>query len=159
MPSGFTKNAKRIDPYKTYRFQLKWDGATVLGVMKASPLKRSTDVIKHRDGSDPGAGRKSPGRTKYDTITLQRGITCDPHFQQWASKINADPGDGTIDPAIPRKECALEVLNERGRVARRYLLHGCLVSDYTVAKILDSSSNAIPIKSITLKLDGWEKTQ
>ena len=83
----FPINTHRFDPYKNMRFRVKWDGRYVAGVSKISALKRSTEVIEHREGGDPSTSRKSPGRTKYEPITLERGVTHDPEFEQWANKV------------------------------------------------------------------------
>src|SRR5678816_2374072 len=80
----FTVNPQRLDPYKNFKFRVKWDGKYVLGVSKCSMLKRTTEVVKHRDGGDYSSSRKSPGRTEHDAITLERGVTHDKEFQNWA---------------------------------------------------------------------------
>jgi phage tail-like protein len=157
MPNGFQVNANRIDPYKTSNFVLWWDNKAVLGVMKASALKRTTNVITHRSGGDNSVDHKTPGRTTYDAITLERGITWDLDFEAWANKVYPYAGDAAMDLVNFRKECALEVLNEKGQVARRFFLHGCWVSEYQAAPALDSSANAIAIESIKLEMEGWER--
>jgi phage tail-like protein len=48
----FPVNPKRFDPYKNFKFRLKWDGVYVAGVSKVSALKRTTEVIEFRDGGD-----------------------------------------------------------------------------------------------------------
>src|SRR5512135_1787483 len=83
----FSVNAQRFDPYKNFKFRIKWDNKYVLGVSKVSALKRTTEVVKHREGGDPSSSRKSPGRTEYDAITLERGVTHDKQFEQWANKV------------------------------------------------------------------------
>src|SRR6266508_2094745 len=83
----FTVNATRLDPYKNFKFRVKWDGRYVAGASKVSSLKRTTEVVKHRDGGDESTSRKSPGRTEYDAITLERGVTHDVEFEQWANKV------------------------------------------------------------------------
>jgi phage tail-like protein len=59
----------------------------VAGVSKVSALKRTTDVVEHREGGDPSTVRKSPGQTKFEAVTLERGVTHDPDFEQWAGKV------------------------------------------------------------------------
>ena len=73
----FTVNAQRFDPYKNFKFRVKWDGRYVAGISKVSGFKRTTEVVKHREGGDPSSSRKSPGRTEYDAILLERGVTHD----------------------------------------------------------------------------------
>src|SRR5258708_18529711 len=83
----FTVNANRHDPYKNFKFRVKWGGKYVAGISKVSPLIRRTEVILHREGGDPSSSRKSPGRTEFEAITLERGITHDPAFEDWANKV------------------------------------------------------------------------
>ena len=83
----FTVNAQRFDPYKNFKFRVKWDGHYVAGISKISALKRTTEVVEHREGGDPSLWRKSPGLTKFEPITLERGVTHDPAFEQWANKV------------------------------------------------------------------------
>ena len=158
MPTtGFQKNATRIDPYKNYKFQIKWDGHTVLGVMKAGPLKRTTNVITHRSGGENSVDHKTPGRTTYDGLMLERGVTWDLDFEAWANKVHPCAGDASMDLVNFRKELALEVLDEKGLVARRFFLHLCWVSEYTASPQLDSSANAIAIESMKIEMEGWER--
>jgi phage tail-like protein len=157
MNYGFTKNATRIDPYKNFKFQLKWDGHTILGVMKCGPLKRTTNVITHRSGGANSVDHKTPGRTTYDGVVLERGITWDLDFETWANKVHPYSGDASMDLVNFRKELILEVLDEKGLVARRFYLHGCWVSEYTASPQLDSSANAIAIESIKIEMEGWER--
>src|SRR5437879_13540100 len=81
----FTVNTTRFDPYKNFKFRVRWDGRYVAGVSKVGALKRSTEVVEHREGGDPSTGRKSPGRTKFEAITLERGVTHDTEFEKWAN--------------------------------------------------------------------------
>ena len=83
----FTVNPTRLDPYKNFKFRIKWDGRYVAGISKVSPLKRSTEVVKHREGGDPSSSRKSPGRTEYDAVVLERGVTHDLEFEQSANQV------------------------------------------------------------------------
>src|SRR5689334_439280 len=110
MPTGFTKDANRFDPYKSFKFRLKNSlGKTVLGVSKVSALKLTTEVVKHRDGNDPSTSHKSPGRTEYDAITLERGLTHDREFEDWANRVHQFGGDPLMDLAGYKQEFALEV--------------------------------------------------
>ena len=157
MATGFVKNAHRIDPYKTYKFRLVWDGKPVLGVNKCGPLKRTTTVVTHRSGGENGSDHKSPGRTQYDGVTLERGITHDLEFEKWANLVHPYAGDVAMDLVNYKKELTLEVMNEKGHVALRYFLHGCWVSDFTAVPQLDGSANAVAIESMKIEMDGWER--
>ncbi|MBM9594988.1 phage tail protein [Roseitranquillus sediminis] len=157
MPNGFITNAHRIDPYKNYKFRLLWDQRVVLGVSKVSALKRTTEVVTHRDGGDNSRDHKSPGRTTYEGITLERGITHDPEFEAWANRIHSPSGDPGMDLKDMRKDVVLEMMNERGQVVKRYFLHRCWVSEYTAVPDLDANANAVAIESLKLELEYWER--
>lgn len=157
MASGFVKNAHRYDPYKNFKFKVLWDGKAVLGVSKVSALKRTTEVVKHRSGGDNSTSHKSPGRTEYDAITLERGITHDVEFEKWALMVHPYAGDAGMDLVGYKKELTLEVMNEKGQVALRYFLHGCWVSEFTAMPDLDANANAVAIESIKIELESWER--
>jgi phage tail-like protein len=157
MAKGFVVNAHRIDPYKNFKFRVLWDGKTVLGVSKVSSLKRTTEVVKHREGGDNSSDHKSPGRTTYEAITMERGITHDLAFEAWANMVHQWAGDPTMDLVNFKKELTLEVMNERGQVAKRYFLYRCWVSEYTAVPDLDANANAVAIESMKIELEGWER--
>jgi len=155
----FTVNALRFDPYKNFKFRVKWDGRYVAGVSKVSALKRTTEVVKHRHGGDPSSSRKSPGRTEYDAITLERGVTHDPEFEKWASKVwNLGAGLGAeTSLADFRKDILLEVYNEAGQVALTYKIYRCWVSEFQPVADFDANANAVSIQHIKLENEGWER--
>ena len=155
----FTVNAQRLDPYKNFKFRLKWDGKYVAGISKVSALKRTTDVIEHREGGDPSTSHKSPGRTKYEAITLERGVTHDVAFEQWANKVwNYGAGLGSeVSLKDFRKDIVLELLNEAGQVVMAYKIYHCWVSEWQALPDLDANANAIAIQHIKLENEGWER--
>ena len=155
----FSVNAQRFDPYKNFKFRVKFDGRYVAGVSKVSTLKRTTEVVKHRDGGDNSTDHKSPGRTTYDAVTMERGLTHDPEFEKWANMVHAYAGDAAMDLANYKKELTLEMMNEKGHVALRYFLHNCWVSEYTAVPDLDANANAVAVESLKLELEGWERDQ
>src|SRR3546814_318908 len=155
----FTVNPRRFDPYKNFKFRLKWDGRYIAGISKVSALKRSTEVVEHREGGDPSASRKSPGRTKYEPITLERGVTHDIDFEQWANKIwNFGAGAGSeASLADFRKDLILDVFNEAGQKVLAYQLYRCWVSEYQALPDLDADANAVAIQTLKLENEGWER--
>ena len=155
----FTVNAKRFDPYKAFKFRVKWDGRFVAGVSKVSALKRTTEVVTHRAGGDPSSSRKSPGRSEYEAITLERGVTHDPEFEQWANKVwNFGAGAGVeVSLADFRKDLIIEVYNEAGQVVLGYKVFRCWVSEFQALPDLDANANGIAIQSIKLENEGWER--
>ena len=105
----FTVNTQRIDPYRGFKFQVIWDGEVVAGVSKVSALKRTTEIVSHREGGDVSTPRHSPGSTKYDPITLERGITFDPAFRDWANLVYSTEGDGAVSLANFRKDIKINL--------------------------------------------------
>jgi phage tail-like protein len=155
----FTVNAARFDPYKNFKFRVKWDGRWVAGVSKVGALKRSTELVEHRDGADPSTSRKTPGRTKYEAITLERGVTHDTEFERWANKVwNFGSGLG-LEASLKdfRKDIIIEVYNEAGQLALAYKVYRCWVSEYQALPELDANANAVAIQSIKLENEGWER--
>mgnify|MGYP003375276734 FL=1 len=155
----FTVNAQRFDPYKNFKFRVKWDGRYVAGISKVSALKRTTEVVEHREGGDPSSGRKSPGRSKFEAITLERGVTHDTNFEQWANKVwNLGSGLGSeVSLKDFRKDMIIEVYNEAGQLALAYKVFRCWVSEYQALPDLDANANAVAIQHIKLENEGWER--
>jgi phage tail-like protein len=155
----FVVNQGRLDPYKNFKFRLKWDGRYVAGISKMSVLKRTTEVVKHRDGGDASSSRKSPGRTEYDAITLDRGVTHDVTFEQWANKV-WDYGAGLgmeVSLADFRKDIIVEMYNEAGQLVIAYKIYRCWVSEYQALPDMDANANAVAIQHIKLENEGWER--
>jgi phage tail-like protein len=155
----FTVNPTRHDPYQNFKFRVKWDGKYVAGVSKATGLKRTTEVVKHREGGDPSTSRKSPGRTEYDAITLERGVTHDPAFEQWAGKVwRLGAGLGAeVSLKDFRKDIILELYNEAGQKVQAYNIYRCWVSEFQSMPDLDANANAVAIQHIKLENEGWER--
>ena len=155
----FSVNAQRFDPYKNFKFRVKWDGKYVAGVSKASMLKRTTEVVTHREGGDPSSSRKSPGRTEYEAITLERGVTHDTEFEKWANKIwNYGSGLGAeVSLKDFRKDLIIEVYNEAGQLALAYKVFRCWVSEFQALPELDANANAVAIQTLKLENEGWER--
>jgi phage tail-like protein len=157
----FTVNPQRFDPYKNFKFQVFWVGNTkpVAGVSKVSMLKKTTEVVKHREGGDPSSSRKSPGKTEFEAITLERGVTHDVDFEQWANKVwNFGSGLGAeVSLKDFRKEIRIVLLNEAGQVVIAYNVYRCWVSEFQSLPDLDANANAVAIQHIKLENEGWER--
>jgi phage tail-like protein len=155
----FTVNTTRFDPYKNFKFRVKWDNKYVAGISKVGALKRTTEVVEHREGGDPSSSRKSPGRNKYEAITLDRGVTHDKEFEQWANKVwNYGSGLGAeVSLKDFRKDLIIEVYNEAGQLAIAYKVYRCWVSEFQAQADLDANANAVLIQHIKLENEGWER--
>ncbi len=155
----FVVNPTRFDPYKNFKFRVRWDGRYVAGISKVSALKRTTEVVKHREGGDPSTSRKSPGRTEYDAITLERGVPHDLEFEKWASKVwqlGAGLG-GEVSLADFRKDIIIDFYNEAGQLAISFTVLRCWVSEYQALPDLDANANAVAIQHIKLENEGWSR--
>ncbi len=155
----FTVNASRFDPYANFKFRVKWDGRYVAGVSKVSALKRTTEVIEHREGGDPSSSHKSPGRTKYDAITLERGVTHDVEFERWASKVWSHGSGLGAEVSLKdfRKDFIIELYNEAGQLVLAYKVFRAWVSEYQALPDLDANANAVAIQHIKLETEGIER--
>lgn len=157
----FPVNPTRFDPYKNFNFRIYFVGRNepVAGVSKVTGLKRTTEVVEHREGGDPSTGRKSPGRTKYDAITLERGVTQDRDFEAWANKVwdlNSGPG---VEVSLKdfRRDLIIELQNEAGQPVLKYRVYRCWVSEYQALPDLDANANAVAITHIKVENEGWER--
>ena len=155
----FTVNAQRLDPYKNFKFRVKWDGKYVAGISKVSPLIRRTEVVTHREGGDPSTSHRSPGRTEYEAITLERGVTHDPAFEQWANKVwNYGAGLGSeVSLKDFRKDITIELYNEAGQKVMAYNVYRCWVSEFEALPDLDANVAAVAIQHIKLENEGWQR--
>ena len=155
----FSVNAQRFDPYKNFKFRVKWDGRYVAGVSKVGALRRSTDLVEHREGGDASTNRKSPGRTKYEAITLERGVTHDTEFEGWANKVwNFGSGLGAeVSLKDFRKDVMIDVYNEAGQLVLSYKVYRAWVSEYQALPDLDANANAVAIQHIKLENEGFER--
>jgi phage tail-like protein len=153
----FSMNPDRFDPYKNFKFRVKWDGNYVAGVSKVSALSRSTEPVEHREGGDSSTVRKSPGQTKYEPITLERGVTHDPEFERWANKVWNYGGGLDVSLSDFRKNLIIEFYNEAGQLAIAYKVYRCWPSEYQALPELDASGNAVAIQTLKLENEGWER--
>jgi len=166
----FSVNTERHDPYKNFKFRVKWDGNYVAGMSKVGSLKRTTEVVKHRDGGDFSSSRKSPGRNEFEAITMERGITFDKEFNEWAYKVwgygskDGSPTDHSPGISIDqvsladfRKDIIIEVYNEAGQLVLQYNVYRCWVSEYQAMPDLDANANAVAIEHIKIENEGWTR--
>jgi phage tail-like protein len=151
----FTVNSTRFDPYLGYRFQIKIDGQSVAGLNKCSALKKTTEVTPWYEGGDASGPHQIPGKTKYDPITLEAGVTHDTTFEAWANKVNNFQGDAAMSLATFRKDISIEVYNHQGQKVLSYNVFRCWVSEYQALPQLDAGGNAVMISTIKLENEGW----
>ena len=143
------------DPYENFRFKVNWDGRYVAGVSKVGGLRRTTDVVEYREGGNFGATVKFAGRTKYEAITLERGVTQDRAFEEWANSV-VKFGTGVGLPNF-RKDIRIDVFDETGRTVLSYHVFRCWVSEYQAISDLDANADGVLIEMIKLENEGWER--
>lgn len=155
----FPANPTRFDPYKNFKFRVKWDGKYVAAISKVSALKRTTEVVAHREGGDPSISRKSAGLTDFDPIILERGLTEDHAFEDWANlvwRLGAGLGSESALNEF-RKDIRIELCNEAGQLVRAYKVHRCWPSSYQALPDLDANACAVALEHIVLENEGWER--
>jgi phage tail-like protein len=150
----FTVNATRLDPYKDFKFRLKWDGRTVAGVSKVSALKRTTEVIEHRSGGDTSSARVMPGATRFEPVTLERGLSDDGEFEKWAGLV-ANAGGAALKKY--RKDVRLELVDEAGQVMLAYTIFRCWPSQYQAVPELNEETTLTAFEMLVLENEGWER--
>jgi phage tail-like protein len=157
----FTVNPQRFDPYKNFKFKIKWDGKYVAGVSRISALRRTTEVVEHREGGDPSSSRRSPGRTRYEAITLERGVTHDPEFERWANKVwKFGSGGAEVSLKNFRKDVLIELYNEAGQLVKAFKVYRCWPSEYQALPDLSADDPAaVAIELLRLEHEGWERDE
>ena len=155
----FTVNTTRFDPYLGYKFKIFIDGQPVAGLNKCSALKRTTEVTPWYEGGDSSGPRQIPGKTKYDPIMLEAGVTQSRTFEEWADKVNNFQGDAAMSLATFRKDIRLEVYNHQGQKVLGYNVFRCWVSEYQALPQLDAGGNAVMISTVKLENEGWVREE
>jgi phage tail-like protein len=155
----FTVNPTRLDPYKNFKFRVKWDGTYIPAISRVTGLIRTTGVVEHREGGDPSTSRKSTGLTQFEPITLERGLTNDTAFEDWADLVwQLGAGLGSeVSLGDFRKDIYIELYNEAGQLVRAYKVYRCWPSEYRALPDLDANANAVAIEHIKLENEGWER--
>jgi phage tail-like protein len=155
----FSVNTHRFDPYKNFKFRVKWQNKIVPGIFRVSGLNRSTAVVEHRDGGDPNVVQKSPGTTTFAPLTLERARTHDTAFEKWADdvfKLGASLGD-EIKLKKYRRDIVIEIMNEAGQLAFAWNVYRCWPQHYDAFIALDANADATLIERLILAHEGFER--
>jgi phage tail-like protein len=153
----FSVNTHRFDPYKSFKFKIKLDGQYIAGLSKCSALRRTTEVTEWREGGDPSTSRKLPGKTTYQPITLEAGVTHDTTFEDWANRVHNFQGDAAMSLKEFRKDITIDIFNLQGKKVLSYIVYRCWISEYQSIPDLDASSSAVMIQMIKLENEGWDR--
>jgi phage tail-like protein len=153
----FQVNTQRIDPYKNFKFTVVADRLVVAGVSKVSAIKRTTELVSQRHGGDLSTPRHQPGSSKFEPITLERGVTFAREFQDWANLVYSPEGDGGVSLKNFRKDIVINLHNLQGTIVRSYKVYRCWVSEYVALPELDANANAVAFEHIVLQNEGFER--
>lgn len=153
-------NAKVNLPNRNFKFRIYFEGKSepVALVSKMTALKRTTEVVEWREGGESNTIRKLPGKSKYEPITFERGLSLDTDFEDWADLVNKWGGADLAKKDYEfRKELRVEVLDLDGEVVLKYKLHKCWVSEFTAVPDLDANTNTIAMQTLKIEYEGWER--
>jgi len=152
-----TAQTNRFDPYRNFRFKVKWDGQYVAGLTKMGSLKRTTEMVEFREAGENIVSRKLPGKSSYQAVTLEAGVTYDTAFEDWANLVNDFASHSITSLGEFRKNITVDVYNEAGAKALSYNLYRAWVSEYQALPDLDAGANAVAITTIKLEFEWFER--
>lgn len=152
-----TAQTNRFDPYRNFRFRVKWDGQYVAGLTKMGSLKRTTEMVEFREAGENIVSRKLPGKSSYQAVTLEAGVTYDTAFEDWANLVNDFASHSVTSLGEFRKNLTVDIFNEAGVKALSYNLYRAWVSEYQALPDLDAGANAVAITTIKLEFEWFER--
>ncbi len=155
-----------MDPLLNFKFIVSWGPSTggdltvVAGVSKVGALSRTTESVEYREGGAPQGTRKIPGQTKYEDITLERGLILDVAFEQWANKIWYYENSGKLGEEVSlkdfRKTVKIDLCNQAGQIMNSYYVFNCWPTKYQALPELDAQAGAtVALETMTLVNEGW----
>jgi phage tail-like protein len=153
----FPVNPHQLDPLKTFKFRLYFSPSStpVAAVSKMSAIKKTTEAVEWREAGGPSVVRKMPGRTKFEAVTLEGGVTSDKTFLDWAQQVNSPLGDAASSPLNYRREVIVEVLNMQGNPLLEFTLHRAWPSEFQALPEMDANANAVAIQHLKLEYEGF----
>lgn len=151
----FSVNTHRLDPYTNFKFRIKWDNSYVAGLSKMSAIKAATEVVEWSSAADPVV-RKLPGRTKFEAVTIEAGLTHDKRFIDWANLVSSPQGDAGMSLKGYRKQVIIELLNLQGTPVMAIILRRAWVSEFQAFSELDSNANSVVIQTLKIEHEGYE---
>jgi phage tail-like protein len=149
-----------ILPFKNFRFIVSFlNEPPIAAVSKISTLKRTTEVVSHRDGVDLSTPRHSPGSTKFEPITLERGVTLSTAFEQWANTVYSTDSNGVVSLQGYKRDLVIEVRNVKGQPVLKYVVTRAWVSEYVALPDLDANANAVMLEHVVVQNEGWHRDE
>ncbi len=157
--SSFSVNPNRFDPYRNFKFRVILDGRPVPNILRVSPLRRVTEAVVNREGGDNSQFRVAPGASSFEPVVIERGLTHDPTFEEWANLTFNVQGDAAMSLREYRKDMLVQLLNLQGSVVKAYRVHRCWVSEYQALPSLDANNTSVAVERIVVQHEGWERDQ
>ena len=152
----FSVNVHRMDPYKNFKFRVKWDGKPVPGIIQVTGLTRRT-LTEKTSVNERQPYRFTPGRTIFDPIVLVRGRTHDSEFEKWANKVWQLGGNPNVEPTNYKKDIVIELLNEAGQLVMAFQVFNCWPIRYNPMGDLDANDTDIATERLVLIHEGWAR--
>jgi len=144
-----------FDPVTNFRFVIDVEGFDRgAQFMKCSAPKRTVDVIEYREGDQPPILQKGLGLAKMDNITMERGLTENVDFVNWA-KMAHDGSAGTAQNALPRKEMTITQLDRQGNPFRKWRLFDAWVVEYRPISDLDATASENTIEQMVVAYEDF----
>jgi phage tail-like protein len=153
----FAVNPHRSDPYKTFKFRVILEGRAVPGIIRVSALSRRTEPVLYRDGGFPSHFLAGPGITRFEPLVLERGLTHDTTFEDWANQAYSPLGAAGMSLKNFRKDLRIDLLSEQDSVALSYMVYRAWVSAYQALPELDANANELAIEMVELQHEGFER--
>lgn len=153
----FSVNAHRKDPYRNFKFRVLLDGKVIPGISRISPLTRKTEPVTHRNGGDVNNEHQAPGTTTFEPVVLERGLSHDTTFEDWANQVYSAEGDGAVSLKNYRRSIVIQLLNLQGTVVMAFHVDGCWVTEYQALPELDANGSCVAIERIVLAHEGWAR--
>jgi phage tail-like protein len=167
--SRFVQPQGKRDPFRNFNFhiQLGLNTEPVAACRKMSGLTGSVDVVKFRAGTNKASNEElSPGRTHYEPVTLEAGLTNDRTFEDWALQLirhdqvevdRAQAPGRVADPGF-RRDVVIKVFDIDNQVTvKRFVLHNAWVSKYTAMSELAAEANEVLIETIEIQHEGFSQ--
>jgi phage tail-like protein len=153
----FPVNTHRLDPYRNYKFRVIADGVPIPGILRVSALVHTITPVDYRQGDSPNSYRVAPGMTRYAPITIERGLSHDTTFEDWAKLAFNVQGDAGMSLKNYRKDITINLYNMQGSVVLSYRVYRAWVAEYQALPALDANANCLAIERIVLEHEGWER--
>jgi phage tail-like protein len=156
---GFTATVLKYDPYRKFKFLVKWDNAYVAGVSKLTGLSRAIEPVDWRTGGDTHVVAKLPGLTKYEPLNLERGMSHDTAFMDWMQKVNNYQDTAGLEKEESvhdfRKNIQIEIFNLVNEKVLAITVYRCWPSKVVLGE-WDAKANELAIETLELQHEGWK---